>query len=86
MGSPTETITITSYAPDRKDRLEATLAADLGLKMTGNEGEIKYRGADVKYAYDPTTQTLVLTVLHGPHLHSFDAFCAELKARVEAQV
>jgi hypothetical protein len=84
VSSPTEVITITNYAPDRKDRLEATLAAD-GLKMTGNEGEVRYRGADVKYAYDPATQTLVLTVLHGPHLHSFDAFCAELKTRVEAQ-
>jgi hypothetical protein len=84
MSSPTETITVTNMAPDRKGRLEASLAAE-NLKMTGNEGEIKFRGADVKYAYDPATQTLVLTVLHGPHLHSFDAFCAELKTRVEAQ-
>ena len=84
MSSPTETITITNYAPDRFQRLEATLATK-GLKMAGNDGEVKDFGADVKFNYTPSSQTLVLTVLHGPHLHSFDDFCAQLKTWVEAQ-
>jgi hypothetical protein len=84
MGSPTETITITNYAPDRFARLETTVTGK-GLKMTGNNGEAKEFGADVDYAYDSATQTLVLTVKHGPHLKNFDKFCADLKSWVEAQ-
>jgi hypothetical protein len=85
MSSPTETITITNYAPDRFERLETTVSGK-GLKMSGDDGEMKDFGADVKFGYMPSTQTLVLTVLHGPHLKNFDKFCADLKSWVETQV
>lgn len=84
MSSPTETITITNYAADRFARLEQAVTSK-GLKMAGDDGEMKDFGADVKFNYAPTTQTLVLTVLHGPHFKDFDAFCAQLKAWVETQ-
>lgn len=84
MSSPTETITITNYALDRFARLETTLATK-GLKMTGDDGEVKDFGADVKYHYDSATQVLTLTVLHGPHLKNFDGFVKQLTAWVEAQ-
>lgn len=84
MSSPTETITITNYAPDRFSRLEATLGTH-GLKMSGDSGEVKDFGADVKFNYTPATQTLVLTVLHGPHFKDFDGFVKQLTAWVEAQ-
>lgn len=80
-----ETITITNYAPDRFARLEATLASKTSLKFVGYSGEAKKFGADVKFNYDPTAQTLTLDILHGPHLHNFDAFCAELKSFIEDQ-
>jgi hypothetical protein len=84
MGSPTETITVTNMAPDRFARLEAAVSAK-HLAMTGSNGEMHDFGADVKFNYNAATQTLVLTVLHGPHFKDFDAFCAELKSWVEAQ-
>lgn len=84
MGSPTETITITNMSADRFERLEITMGTH-DLLMKGNNGEVKKFGADVDYAYDSATQTLVLTVKHGLHLKSFDDFCAELKSWVEAQ-
>jgi hypothetical protein len=84
MGSPVETITITAMPADRFARLEVTMGTH-GLQMKGNSGEVKKLGADVDYAYDSATQVLTLTVKHGPHLKNFDAFCAELKAWVEAQ-
>ena len=84
MSSPTETITITAMAPDRFARLEVTMGTH-GLQMKGNNGEVRKLGADVEYGYDPATQVLTLIVKHGPHLKNFDAFCAELKAWVEAQ-
>ncbi|HUD21851.1 MAG TPA: hypothetical protein VMQ60_03320 [Acidobacteriaceae bacterium] len=82
--SNTKTIQITNYAPDRFARFESTVAAK-GLKLTGYSGEAHDFGADVKYVYDAATETLTLTVLHGPHLHNFDAFCAELEVFVESQ-
>lgn len=82
---PTETITITNYAADRFARLETTLGTK-GLKLSGSDGEVKDFGADVKFSYSALSQILTLTVLHGPHLHSFDDFCAQLKSWVEAQV
>jgi hypothetical protein len=81
---PTETITITNYAPDRFARLEATVSAK-GLKLTGNDGEAKDYGAVVDWNYAPSTEILVLTIKHGPHLHNFDDFCTEVKSWVEAQ-
>jgi hypothetical protein len=81
----TETITITNYAPDRFARLETTLQDKTKLKFVGYSGEAKEFGADVKFAYDPTAQTLTLNILHGPHLHNFDAFCAELTTFIENQ-
>jgi hypothetical protein len=85
VSSPTETITITNYAPDRFARLETTVSTK-GLKMVGDEGGAAKFGADVKWDYIPATQTLVLTVLHGPHLKNFDKFCDDLKSWVETQV
>lgn len=85
MGSPQETIRVTNYAVDRFVRLEATVTSK-GLKMVGNDGEMKDFGADVKFSYSPLSLTLTLTVLHGPHFKDFDAFCAQLKAWVLAQV
>lgn len=84
MSSPTETITITNYPADRFARLEAAVSAK-GLKMVGESGEMKDFGADVKFAYAPVSQTLVLIVLHGPHFKDFDAFCAQLKQWVTEQ-
>lgn len=80
----TEMITITNYPADRFARLATTIAAK-GLKLVGFDGEAKDFGADVKYHYNPVGQTLMLEVLHGPHLHSFDAFCAQLRVFVEDQ-
>lgn len=82
--SNNETITITNYAADRFARL-ATTVATKGLKLVGYDGEAKDFGADVKYHYDPKALTLELEVVHGPHLHSFDAFCAQLKVFAEEQ-
>jgi hypothetical protein len=84
MGSPTETITITAMPVDRFSRLEVTMGKHV-LQMKGNSGEVKEFGADVDYTYDSVTQTLVLTVKHGPHLKNFDDFCTQLKSWVEAQ-
>lgn len=44
---PTETITITNYAPDRFARLEATVSAK-GLKLTGNDGEARDAPAQLR--------------------------------------
>lgn len=81
---PTEKITITNYDALRFSRLQANLATH-GLKMTGNDGEAKDFGADVEWSYAPSSETLTLTVLHGPHLKNFDDFCTQLKSWVEAQ-
>lgn len=81
---PTETITINNYAPDRFARLEATLSTH-GLKMVNDAGEVHDHGADVKFQYVQSTQTLTLVVLHGPHLHNFDTFCQQLTAYVTSQ-
>lgn len=84
MASPVETITVTNYTWERFERLEATVSGK-GLKMAGNDGEMKDFGADVEFHYAPATQVLTLTVKHGPHLKNFDDFCAQLKSWVEAQ-
>lgn len=83
--SQTETLTVTNYAHDRFVRLEKTLISK-GLKMDGDDGEVKDFGADVKFHYDTASSTLTLTVLHGPHFKNFDEFCSKLTAWVEAQV
>jgi 3-deoxy-D-manno-octulosonic-acid transferase len=80
----TETITVTNYTPDRFQRLEATLN-EHGLKFTNDSGEVKDFGADVKFLYSAISQTLTLIVLHGPHLHNFDAFCKQLEEYVTSQ-
>lgn len=90
MTSPTQTITITAYPEDRYDRLKATLEKE-GLKLklddtTGEAGEAKDFGADVKFQHFSETNTLILTVLHGPHLKNFDDFVKKLTSWVEAQV
>ena len=85
MGSPTETIRVTNYAADRFARLETTVSFK-GLKMTGNDGEMKDYGAVVDFSYSPLSLTLTLIVKHGPHFHNFDDFCASLKSWVLAQV
>lgn len=82
--SKTETISITNYAPDRWARMATTLDKK-GLHLTGNDGEAKDFGADVKFHYDPASQLLTLTLLHGPHLHSFDDFAKKLQAFIEGQ-
>ena len=82
--SATEKITITNYAVDRFARLQTTLMSK-GLKLSGNDGEVKDFGADVTWNYSPSTEILTLTVLHGPHLKNFDDFCSQLKSWVEAQ-
>jgi hypothetical protein len=84
MGSPIETITVTNYAVDRFARLETTVSGK-GLKMAGDDGEMKDFGADVEFHYAPATQALTLIVKHGPHLKNFDDFCTQLKSWVEAQ-
>jgi hypothetical protein len=80
-----ETITITNYAADRFARLESTLSSEIHLALTGYAGEAKKDGADITYSYNPLTLTLTINVLHGPHLHNFDAFCTEIKGIIEAQ-
>lgn len=80
----TETININNYAPDRFVRLETSLATH-GLKMVGDDGEVHDHGADVKFQYIQSTQVLTLVVLHGPHLHNFDAFCKQLVTYVTSQ-
>jgi hypothetical protein len=82
MSSPTKVLTFPNYTPDRFARLEATMPK--GLKVAGDAGEVKDFGADVDYAYNAATQTLTLTVKHGPHLHNFDTFCADLQTKVLA--
>ena len=80
---PTEKITITNYSAERFAHMQTALATH-GLKLTGNDGEAKDFGADVGWNYAPSTETLTLTVLHGPHLKNFDDFCTQLKSWVEA--
>jgi hypothetical protein len=87
MGSPTETIRVTNYAADRYERLRQTVNdKDKGLKMVGNDGEMKDYGAVVDYDYSSLSLTLTLIVKHGPHFKNFDDFCASLKSWVLAQV
>jgi hypothetical protein len=83
VSSPHETLTITSYPEDRFQRLEKTLATK-GLKMSGEDGEVRDFGADVEFHH--TGMTLTLIVKHGPHLKDFDKFCAQLTSWVKAQV
>lgn len=82
--SNVETITVTNYSPERFTRLEATLNSH-GLKFATDSGEVKDFGADVKFLYSAVSQTLTMTVLHGPHLHNFDAFCKQLEEYVTSQ-
>jgi hypothetical protein len=83
LSSPTETLTFSNFPEDRFKRLEATKEAE-GLKLTGEDGEVKDHGADVEFHHTGTTLTLI--VKHGPHLVNFDKFVAKLTSWVKAQV
>lgn len=74
------TLNFPDYPPARYSALRLVLVQK-GLRLDGNEGQIKEFGADVSYAYDGVTN-LTLLVRSAPHWHSMKGFEDGLKAAI----
>lgn len=69
------TLVIQPYSEARYEALLVVLK-NKGLTLSGDQGEVKRAGADVKF--DEENGMLILNVEKPPFWHTMDSFCEEL--------